>query len=113
MSIALERSESLALRELSLILLREVKNDLLKKITITEVKIKNDLSVMSIYYTFYDGKKEAYEEALEESKGFLRSALAKKVKLRKMPELHFIYDESLAYGNHIYDIIDKLKGEEK
>ena len=62
MSIALQRSESLALRELSLILLKDSKNEFLKKITITEVRIKNDLSLMSIYYTFYDGKKEDYEK---------------------------------------------------
>ena len=109
MSIALQRSESLALRELSLILLKDSKNEFLKKITITEVRIKNDLSLMSIYYTFYDGKKEDYEKALEEAKGYLRSALAKKIKLRKMPDLLFIYDESLEYGNHIYDVLDKLK----
>ena len=109
MSISLQRSESLALRELSLILLKESKNEYLKKITITEVRIKNDLSLMSVYYTFYDGKKEDYEKALDEAKGYLRSALAKKINLRKMPELLFIFDESLAYGNHIYDVLDKLK----
>ncbi len=112
MSHSLERNESQALRELSLILLNDAKNDDLKKIIITEVRIKNDLSVMSIYYTFYSGKKETYEKALNESKGFLRSALAKKLKLRKMPELVFIHDESLEYGNHIYDVLDKIKKEE-
>ena len=113
MSISLQRSESLALRELSLILLKESKNEYLKKITITEVRIKNDLSVMNIYYTFYEGNKENYEKALDEAKGFLRSALAKKIKLRKMPELSFIYDESLNYGNHIYEVLDKLNKETK
>ncbi len=108
MSISLQRLESLALRELSLILRHDAKNNYLSNITITEVRITKDLSFMKIYYTFYQGKVENYAKALEECKGYLRSELAKKLKARKMPNLIFIHDEALEYGNHINEIISKL-----
>ena len=48
-------------------------------------------------------------EALERSKGFIRSLLAKRLTIRKRPELHFILDTSLEYGNKIETIIEELK----
>ena len=113
MGLSLKRLESQSLRELSIILQREAKNKELNHVTVTEVRITNDLSFMTIYYTFYQGKKENILSALEESNSFIRSALAKKLNPRKMPELIWKFDESLAYGNHIDDILNELKKEEK
>ena len=107
MSLSLKRMESTALRELSIILNREAKNELLKHITITEVRITNDLSYMTVYYTFYQGENADYIKVLDESNGYLRSALAKKLNARKMPELIFKLDESLAYGNHIDELLNE------
>ena len=108
MSISIQRLESLALRELALILRHDAKNKYLSNITVTEVRITNDLAYMTIYYTFYDGKVENYAAALNDCKGYLRSELARKLNPRKMPELIFKYDETLEYGNHINEIISKL-----
>ena len=113
MSIQLKRLEKLALKELSIILEGEAKNPYLHFITITEVRITNDLSFMTIYYTFYQGDKEKIEKALEESNSFLRSALAPRINARKMPELIFKYDTSLEYGNHIEKILMDLEKENK
>lgn len=105
MGISLKRLESQALKELSIILNRKAKNNYLKKITVTSVKITNDLSFMTVYYTFYDGKLENYIDALETSKSFLKAELAKSLNARKTPDLIFKFDESLAYGNHIEELI--------
>lgn len=113
MGLSLQRLESLALRELSLILRQDAKNNYLSHVTVTEIRITNDLSYMTIFYTFYQGKKENYEKALSDCKGYLRSELAKRLKARKMPDLIFKYDESLAYGNHINEIISNLNKEKK
>ena len=113
MSIQLKRLEKLALKELSIILEGEAKNPYLHYITITEVRITNDLSFMTIYYTFYQGDKDKIEKALEESNAFLRSALALRINARKMPELIFKYDTSLEYGNHIEKILMDLEKENK
>ena len=105
MGVSLARLESQALRELSLILRQDAKNKKLSNVTVTEVKITNDLSFMTVYYTFYQGKEENYQKALDDCKGYLRSALARKLKARKMPELVFKRDTSLDYGNHISDLL--------
>ena len=105
MGISLQRLESNALRELSMILRQDAKNKHLSSVTVTEVRITNDLSYMTVFYTFYQGKEENYQKALEDCKGYLRSQLAKKLKARKMPELIFKRDTSLDYGNHINDLL--------
>ena len=105
MGVSLKRLESLALRELSALLRRDDSNRGLSGVGITEVRITNDLSYMTIYYTFLMGKKENYDALLEKHKGYIRHELAKKLKARKMPELIFKFDESLAYGNHIEELL--------
>ena len=112
MGLSIKRLESLALRELSLILRHDAKNNYLSNVTVTEVRITNDLSFMTIFYTFYAGKKENYEKALNDCKGYLRSELAKKLKARKMPELIFKHDEALEYGNRINELISSLNKKE-
>ncbi|MCR5112503.1 MAG: 30S ribosome-binding factor RbfA [Acholeplasmatales bacterium] len=113
MSISLERLESQALRELSIILRKDAKNQKLGSVTITEVRITRDLSYMTVYYTFYSGKEETFQKALDDCKGYLRSELARKLKARKMPELIFKRDTSLDYGNHIDDIIVEIHKKDK
>lgn len=113
MGLSIKRLESLALRELSILLRTDAKNQHLSNITVTEVRITNDLSYMTIYYTFYQGKVENYDKALNDCKGYIRSELAKKLHARKMPDLIFKYDEALAYGNHIDKILKEIKTKEK
>lgn len=91
------------LRTLTDIYRRDVKDDNIGFMTITEVRLTNDLSFLTVYYTILgqDNKREAAGRALERSKKFVRSRLANRVKMRKVPELIFKYDESLDYGNKI------------
>lgn len=109
MGLTLKRLESNALRELSIILQRDTRNEILHKVTITEVRITRDLSYATVYYTcLNDDEKVKTAAELEESKGYLRKSLAQKLTCRKMPELIFKYDEALAYGNHINEVLSKL-----
>lgn len=109
MSLLLKRLESNTMRELSIILSREVNNKYLNKVTITEVRITRDLSYATVFFTcLNDGERGSTISALEEAKGYLRKTLAQRVEARKMPELIFKYDEALAYGNHMNEIISKL-----
>jgi len=91
------------LRTLTDIYRRDVKDDTIGFMTITDVKLTNDYSYLTIFYTILgkDEKKEAARKALERSKGFVRGKLASRVKMRKMPEIIFKYDGSLDYGNRI------------
>ena len=99
----IDHLQTVILRTLTDIYRREVKDDSIGFMTITEVRLTNDYSYLTIYYTILgkDEKKAAALRALERSKGFVRSKLASHVKMRKVPELLFKYDESLDYGNRI------------
>jgi len=103
-----DKMNNIIQRELSSILQTEVKNNVIGFCTITGVEVTNDLSIAKVYVSFLDGHSKRRMEALERSKGFIRSALAKRLTIRKCPELHFILDTSLDYGNKIEKIIKEI-----
>ena len=92
--------------------MREIKDQSIKFVTITGVDTTSDLSFSKIYYTVLnnDNLKEV-EEALEKAAPFIRTKLAERIEIRHTPELKFIYDTSIAYGEHIDDLIDKIHDE--
>ncbi len=98
-------------REISLIFQNEVKNTKIGYLTITGVKLTNDFSLATVYYTIIgnDSRKKVTQEGIEASKGFIRSELAKRIHMKKVPELVFKADESLAYGNKIEGILKSLE----
>ena len=110
MAYRVERVEKIIERELASILF-DSSNNKLKFVSITKVSLTSDLSLATVYYTVLgnEGEIESTKEDLEKSKGYLRSSLAKKLDLRKTPDLRFKYDESLAYVNRISQILDNLK----
>ena len=101
-------------RTLTDIYRREVKDNSIGFLTITECRVTNDLSYITVYYTILgqDNKREAARKALERSKKFVRSRLSQRVKMRKTPQLIFKYDESLDYGNKISQGLKDLKKED-
>ena len=111
MGYRVQRVEKIIERELASIIFSEVHNELIKFVSITKVALNKDMSVAFVWYTVLgnDGEIEATKKALDQAKGFLRSELAHRLDLRKTPELRFKYDESLAYGNHISEVIENLK----
>ncbi len=99
-------------REISSILQTEVKDPAIGFCTITDVDVTSDLSYAKIYVTFLNPNQKKSLEALEKSKGFIRSLLAKRLTVRKCPELIFMIDKSLEYGNKIDNIITGLNVQE-
>ena len=110
MSITIERLQSQILRELSILLQREIKNTKIGYVTITEVRLTNDLSYAYVYYTVLGNKDriEVTQEALEQAEGFIKNEIAKKVKMRKIPEYIFKYDDSLDRGKRIDELLDEI-----
>ena len=95
-------------RELSSILMMEVKDPHIGFCTITDVEVTSDLSYAKVYVSFLNKNTKKSMEALERSKGYIRSLLAKRITIRKCPELQFVLDTSLAYGNKIETIITEI-----
>ncbi len=98
---------------ISTILMREVKDEEIKFVTITGVEVTNDLSFAKVYYTVLDAtKKDSTKKALEKASPFIRMKLAEKVEVRHTPELRFIYDTSIDYGEHIDQMIKEINAKE-
>lgn len=110
MSIRLEKIESLFLREISDIVQFSLKDPKLGFVTISEVKVTNDLSYAKVYVSFLgkDERNEAGLKVLNKSKGYIRSELAKRVKVYKVPELKFVLDKSLENAKRIDEIINRV-----
>lgn len=108
-NIKIQRLNHLIQQEISIILMREVKDENIKFVTITGVETTSDLSYSKIYYTVLnEDKKEDTKASLERASSFIRSKLAERIEVRHTPELVFKYDTSIAYGEHIEKIIDKI-----
>ena len=112
MSISIERLASLIQRELANIVNEEVKNSQVGYVNLTEVKVTKDLSYATIFYTVLsdDDIIKKAQVLLEKHTSKIRKRLAEKIRnVRKIPELLFKYDEALAYGNHIDQLLKTIK----
>lgn len=103
-----EKMNNIIQRELSYILQTEVKDPAIGFCTITGVETTNDLSIAKVYVSFLNKNQQKRLAALEKTKGYIRTLLAQRLTIRKCPELQFILDTSLEYGNRIESIIDEL-----
>ena len=104
------RVSELIHREMSMLLVREVRDPRLADITITEVRVTPDLLIARIYYTVLGDAEQEREAAaaLESATGYLRTQLAGRVRLRLAPELVFELDQSAAYGRRIDKLLDQI-----
>lgn len=108
------RLEKILKKEISYILANDVKDKNIKFITITDVSITNDLSIAKVYFTVLDDeKKEEIMISLLGASSFVWGKLHDLIKIRIIPEIKFVYDESIAYGNKIEKIIKELKKEKE
>ena len=109
MSIKLERINSNIVKELSYILAQEIKDENIKFVTVTDCKVTNDLSFAKIYIRVFDlDKIDTTLKALDKAKGFIKKMLSERIDIRHIPELQFVYDESLEEGKKIEDIISEI-----
>ena len=108
MNVKIERLNNLFLAELSNIIFKEIKNPLIKTVTLTAVEITNDLSFAKVYFTCMNEDKDKVLAELDEAKGFLRTKLANTIEIRHTPELIFEFDNSIEYGQNIEKIINEI-----
>ena len=109
-NIRIKRLNHAFMEEISMILMEEVRNEELKFVTITDCDITNDLSYAKVYFTVLDSsRKETVLRELNNSSSFIRGKLSERIEIRHTPELKFIYDESIEYGEKMDKILDNLK----
>jgi len=111
MSVKIDRLNNMFVEEISKIILTEIKDRDVNFVTITDARITNDLSFAKVYFTTLDNDRDKVLKSLNKASGFIRSLLCDRVNIRKMPEIHFVYDESIEYGKKIEDIIERINNE--
>jgi ribosome-binding factor A len=97
-------------RGLAAILHEEVKDPRLARITLQEVRVGRDLAHAKVYFTCFPVDEGGSEQELllnGKLARFLRRALAHRARLRTIPQLHFVHDESISRGEHLSHLIEE------
>ncbi|WP_290783841.1 30S ribosome-binding factor RbfA [Halomonas sp.] len=96
-------------KELAVLIQREIKDPRLGMVTVSGVEVSRDLGYADVHVTLLgeDTPEQIKEnlKVLKQAAGFLRSQIAKRIKLRHVPELRFHYDESVVRGQRLSSLI--------
>lgn len=96
-------------KEIAVILQREVKDPCIGMVTVSDVEISRDLAYAKVFVTFlFDSDPDAVKaglQGLEKATPYIRSLLGKAMRLRIVPELKFMYDQSLVEGMRMSNLV--------
>lgn len=95
----------------SMVLHGEIKDPRIGFVTITHVKLTPDLKDAKVYFSQIgtDAGKSKSRDGLNSAVGYIRRTLAKRLSLRHIPVISFVYDDSLEYSEHIEKVIKEIK----
>jgi ribosome-binding factor A len=110
-----DRVADLIRMEISDLLLKQVRDPRIGSVTITGVKVTDDLRMARIFFVELgkDSCSDGVKAGLAKATGFLRRELGRRIRLRSVPELLFSYDPSFAYGNRIEGLLSEIHREEE
>ncbi|MCX5679567.1 MAG: 30S ribosome-binding factor RbfA [Candidatus Omnitrophica bacterium] len=106
-----ERIQEAIRQEISMIAQSQIKDPRIGFITITKVDLTKDLRYARIYFSVL-GKSADKNKALRglnSAKGYIKGLIADRIKLRFMPEISFVIDNTLEHTQHIYEILNGIK----
>jgi ribosome-binding factor A len=115
MSRRTDRVSDLLRAELSDLLLREVHDPRVKLASVTEVDVTTDLkrAVVKVSVLGDDQQRQETIEGLRHARGFLRTELARRLRLRATPELVFELDRGAEHSQKIADLLESLHGRDE
>lgn len=113
MTIKSDRVAELIQTHLSQLLLTDVRDPRLYGLTITEVQLDREIEHADIFVSALgdDAREDEVMAGLKKAQGFLRRELAQRLRLRRMPQLHFKWDLILQQGHHMEAVLDSLRAE--
>ena len=106
----IEKIKSLIARNVKDIISQEIQNEHIGFMTITNVEVSSDHSYCKIYVSFLNNSKKSLE-ILDRAKGYVRSALAKRVNFRRVPEISFVLDDTFEKQQRFEALLNKDKKE--
>lgn len=109
-----DRIAEMIQRKLSQIIQQEIKDPRMPAfVTISLVNVTKDLAHAKVFFTVLNSSPDETAVILNTAASYLRTALARTVKLRTVPQLHFIYDESIEYGRRLSKLIDEVNPDDE
>lgn len=98
-------------REIADLLMTKVKDPRVRGITLTGVRLSNDLRYARVFFSIMGGEEEILkaQAGLDSAKGFIKREIGRRMDLKYMPEILFKHDPSLETGSHMERIFEKLK----
>ncbi|MGH7827338.1 MAG: 30S ribosome-binding factor RbfA [Candidatus Binatia bacterium] len=93
------------------LLRREIRDPRLSAVTLAGAKVSKDLRHAHIYFTLLGGPndREPATTGLKSATGFIRSKIGKQLKLRFVPTIEFVYDETEDEARRIDDLLRQVK----
>lgn len=107
----LERLQELIKVELGDILQRDLKDPRIGFVSVTDVEVSNDYSHVKIFVSIMGDAqaKRLALEGLESAKGFIRTELGHRIRLRHTPEIHILEDNSIEHGMRITELLKEVQ----
>ncbi len=102
-------------RELAELIHNELKDPRVGMVTVSAVEVSRDLGHAKVFVTRFAPPEQVAESvaALTHAAGFLRKMLGSRMKLRSVPQLHFVHDESIERGGRLSALIDEAVAEDE
>ena len=115
MSLRMEKVNRELQKQIMMIIQKEIDDPDMDFLSITRVETTKDLGESRVYYSLLNEENLAKaKQTLDRMCRFIRGSLAKKIRLKVLPQLHFIPDDSIKYSVDIYKRIEEInKSEEK
>ena len=106
-----DRVGDLLLEMVSELLLREVNDPRIGPVTLTGTEVSKDLKHAKIYFSLLTGSEGKAEvvAGLKSATGFIRARIAKELKLRSVPTIEFVYDDTEERARRIEDLLEQVK----
>ena len=91
----------------------EVEDPRVGYVTVSEVRLNRDRTVAQVFYTVLGGEEERVTslEGLKRCRGYLRQLIGDQIRLRTVPELRFVYDDSLDRSFRVEEALDRIAAE--
>ena len=108
-----DRVSELLKHELSEIILKEAKDPGIGEVTITRIKVSDDLRAAMVYFGVLDRTTEADQvaEGLQRASSYMHRLLGKRLRLKHIPKLTFVFDRNLDYSFKISKILSEIDEE--
>ncbi|MGJ7921019.1 30S ribosome-binding factor RbfA [Neobacillus sp. LXY-4] len=115
MSLRANRVGEQMKKELGDIIGRKIKDPRIGFVTVTDVEVSGDLQQAKVFISVLgdEAQRENTLKGLAKAKGFIRTEIGQRIRLRKTPEIIFEFDESIDYGNRIETLLHEIHAEDK